>query len=141
MRACAGCTMTTSCSWMLAARMSTFTGRILGWKRSGRMSLFGGSGTMFLGVLWDSGVVCGLPTYVKSSPVSTSAVTARQVFCLLGVSVRLVGVGAAPCSGTHFFRTRSAGACLVLGLSFGWPLARAFWSLIFSGFQEDILWS
>ena len=58
------------------------------------------------------GVVCCLPTCVKDSSVSTNAGLAWPGHFLFGVSVGPVGVCTALCSGSPFFRTRVAGACL-----------------------------
>ena len=95
---------------------------------------------MFLGVLWDSGVVCGLPTCVNGSPVSTSAGTARQVFVswvclfvLLEWELLLVAVGGCVSgAGLVLWMASGAGILVVdlLGPPRGHSLVMTVWGFL-----------
>ena len=83
------------------------------------MSLLGGSRTTFLSVPWDWGRVWLAHMRQGLSHFYQRGFGMARDFGS-GVSGGSFGVGAAPCSGAHFLRTRLAGACLVVGPSFGW---------------------
>ena len=82
LRALAGCTMVTFWSWMVAARMSTFTVRVLGWVESGRVSLFGGSGFIFPGALWVPGWCVACPHALRAHRFSPTRVLLGRRFFL-----------------------------------------------------------
>ena len=84
------------------------------------MSIFGGSGTIFSFGPWGR----VLPAHMREELIRFYQRGFGMAGAFLsGVSVGPVGVCTALCSGSPFFRTWVAGACLALGSSFGWDLA------------------